>query len=238
MKIKKFASMAAISCVLAVSVVMSSASADTLSDPKSIKFREEAGFSVSPAALEQGKKESGNNKSKRLYGVELTEAEAQELFDRQRVPSEIGNKHKQMDSFAGQYIDTKTGNLHIGFTNDDPSIQAQILSPLSEKDKKRVKFFTAKYTKKELEDREIPLKDFMKSVSPEEFKAFGLVSSGFDPEHNKFRVVVSEKTPGEKIQKIKEIIGEDYVLIEVDGEPYQPMARTDKFRPVIAGVKI
>lgn len=238
MKIKKFASVTAISCGLAVSVVISSASADTLSDPKSVKFRKEAGFSVTPAALEQAKKENQNSKLKRLYGVELTEAEAQELFDRQRVSSEIGNKHKQTDSFAGQYIDTKTGILHIGFTHDDPNIQAQILSSLSEKDKERVKFFITKYTKKELENREIFLKEFMKTVSPQKFKSFGLVSSGFDPEHNKIRVVFSEKTPADKIQKVKEIIGEDYVLIEINGEPYQPMAGADRVRPVIAGVKV
>jgi hypothetical protein len=214
-----------------------SVSADPVMDKKSQNFREQLGLSVEATVISKASQESVENNSKEIFGVELTDLEMDELLTRENLAAEAaGIKALNISNYAGRYINTKTGELIIGLTSIDEDSKQKILNIFTEKD--RVKFIKANHTESELDGKLELFNQYLKGLSPQESIDLGFVSAGISPELNKIKVVVSEKTSVEEVQLITNLIGENYVVVET-GEIHEPKAaRTDRFRPVIAGVKL
>ncbi|MBP1991707.1 trypsin-like peptidase domain-containing protein [Paenibacillus eucommiae] len=211
-------------------------SADNITDQNDVEFRNRFGLSVDTGTLNKANLDSEINKSKEIYGVELTNEEVAILSSRQTLASEVsGLNLENYPTYAGRYIDTKTGVLHIGFTDSNVLIQETILQSFS--DKEKIEFFLAEYTEKELQKKADLFSDTLKNSKDPIIKNLKLVSSGLSPKDNKVKVTITKETPTNDILKIKEIIGEDYVIFET-GESYERMSRTDNHRPLIAGVKL
>lgn len=218
----------------AVSLV--SVSADPVTSNKNAEFREKFGLSSNTSDILKAQNEGEKNGSLTTFGIPLTDDEMNKILSQQKLAQEASKiEELQPATYGGRYIDPKTGILYIGLTEDETDTQEKIKNVFT--DKEKIKFYKTKYTEKELQTKLDSFNSKLKSMSNDERKNLGFVSVGISPKDNKIRVTVLNNTTTDQIKKITDIIGEEFVIIEIE-EQLTKMSRTAKYRPVIAGVKL
>lgn len=128
----------------------------------------------------------------------------------------------EIETYAGRYLDPKTGILYIGLTEEDPVVQQRLLAAFERKE--RVRFFMTKYSERELEQRQQLLNSYIFSLNEKDRSAMGLVSTGFAPQHNKVKVITETDLSPEQMKLLRQAAGGDYMLFE-KGEQHRLMDR-------------
>ena len=203
-----------------------------------VKFRESVGFVSDPQKVKEIARHSTND-SKKMFGVELTDAEFEELNFRSEMSKDTKGikdaaKNDRIEGYSGVYIDQKTGTVNVGLVHDNQSTKENVKALFPHKE--RLRFFKTTFTLEQLEAKQALLDQENQRLQSQ---GVPLQSWGVSIKDNRLEVELDKEATSEQIQLLKDVVGEEYlkvVFAETEMEPFA--SRSDYTRPLQAGLQL